>query len=218
MTMIPKHQNASVTIDHSMGAYALFAWLRAFLKGLPNRLPDPDEGGAQYTHRIVLTMIPVHENAPDGTEPEPSEIDIDDLAEVPRARVKGLLDEMPNTKIPNNTSERALMRFMRKQGWTCSKKGWPDFFCVHTKNSHQIALVEVKPHRGRRLRTHQKAVMLALAAFGVPCYRWSPESGFEQIGIAAEHLEDNIRHGSFNPFLPRPPDADLDKLKEDTPQ
>lgn len=81
-----------------------------------------------------------------------------------------------------NEAERAFADAALRHGWIASKHGWPDFFIAREADaSGEIRLVEVKPHRGRRLKSEQLAIMQALARYGVPCYRWSPGGGFERI-------------------------------------
>jgi hypothetical protein len=66
-------------------------------------------------------------------------------------------------------------------GWEVQKVGWPDFICYG--QGGKIILVEVKPRAGSygRLNSNQERVLKALAAYGVPCFRWDPEAGLVQI-------------------------------------
>lgn len=82
------------------------------------------------------------------------------------------------TRQPKNPAEGKFFEEANAKGWTVSKRGWPDFFCVKDGN---IILVEVKKHRGRNLKRSQLTVLRSLARYGVPCYRWSPDIGFEPI-------------------------------------
>lgn len=79
---------------------------------------------------------------------------------------------------PSNLAEGEFWDAATAAGWRPMKRGWPDFFMVR---GDEIALVEVKPHKGRRLKREQREIMERLAAFGVPCYRWSPDGGMEPI-------------------------------------
>lgn len=103
-------------------------------------------------------------------------------------RYPQLLRRLTNSKRPKNKPEGLFHDWAIQQGYLITKRGWPDFF-IAIKNSGQIALIEVKPHNGRCLSRHQSVVMLALAAFGVPCFRWSPETGFTRIGIRHPHKD-----------------------------
>ena len=85
-------------------------------------------------------------------------------------------------KCPKNESEKMLFETMTEKGWICSKKGWPDFFAFKKDNGKiKIALIEVKAKHTHRLKKMQVMVLELLAQYNVPCYRWSPDKGFEQI-------------------------------------
>jgi len=77
-----------------------------------------------------------------------------------------------------NEAERQLYRELISQGWSVTKRGWPDFACFKGNN---LALVEVKPKQSRRLKKEQWRLMSALAKLGVKCFRWSPDGGFQPI-------------------------------------
>ena len=81
-------------------------------------------------------------------------------------------------KTYRNAAEQAFAQFAREQGWSVSKRGWPDFFCWA---DGRIALVEVKRHKNYRLRTGQYRLMKALSERGVPVFRWSPDEGLREI-------------------------------------
>lgn len=81
-------------------------------------------------------------------------------------------------RTPKNAAERAFFEAARAKGWEVCKRGWPDFFCVR---NGEIALVEVKPYYYTDLKHEQSAVMKAMAAYGVPCFIWSPDAGFERV-------------------------------------
>ena len=81
-------------------------------------------------------------------------------------------------KKPKNEAEAALFDLMEADGWTVTKRGWPDFFCV--KNG-EICAVEVKPSKSQALKRNQLAVMGMLSAKGVRCFKWSPDGGFEEV-------------------------------------
>jgi hypothetical protein len=78
-----------------------------------------------------------------------------------------------------NGPENAFARDAEAAGWTVSKRGWPDFACWHKDG--RFCLVEVKPRTSSPLRARQHQVLLELARYGVPCYRWDPETGFTRI-------------------------------------
>lgn len=79
---------------------------------------------------------------------------------------------------PKNKAEGECFNLLRSKGWTVTKRGWPDFFCV---KDGAICAVEVKPRKTSNLRKHQIAVMGELSARGIRCYLWSPEGGFEEV-------------------------------------
>lgn len=77
-----------------------------------------------------------------------------------------------------NVSEEAFRQEATSKGWVACKKGWPDFIC---EKEGKIIVVEIKTHRRRVLKREQLRVLQLLAQYGVPCYRWSPADGFQQI-------------------------------------
>lgn len=84
-----------------------------------------------------------------------------------------------NTGVPKNAAERAFYELVKDEGWSVTKRGWPDFF-VETENGG-IICVEVKPYANVALKPSQLRILKALAAYGVPCYLWSPDVGFTEI-------------------------------------
>lgn len=80
-------------------------------------------------------------------------------------------------------AEGKLYDLLTAQGWTVTKKGWPDFACYKDK---RLIVVEVKANRGRRLKREQIRLMTQLAAHGIDCFRWSPDVGFERISPPAD--------------------------------
>ena len=84
---------------------------------------------------------------------------------------------------PKNKSEGLYFDLLEKGGWKTTKRGYPDFFCYRENEDGEaeFMLVEVKPKRSYRLKFMQLKVMKMLASKGVPCYRWSPDSGFTKI-------------------------------------
>lgn len=72
-----------------------------------------------------------------------------------------------------NKPEEQFCQFAESQGYSVTKRGWPDFFCV--KNGEFIA-VEVKPKKYTKLKNYQLTLMAHLVSKGIKCYRWDPES------------------------------------------
>lgn len=77
-----------------------------------------------------------------------------------------------------NVAENQFARRIIKEGWTITKRGWPDFLC---ERDGELLLVEVKPGRSSQLKKEQLRVARALKRYGVPVRRWSPDGGFEEI-------------------------------------
>ena len=80
------------------------------------------------------------------------------------------------TKKPKNIAEGQCYDLLESKGWTPTKKGWPDFFCV---KDDKICIIEVKPTSSQKLKKSQRLVMRLLSKYGVPCYKWTPDGGFE---------------------------------------
>jgi hypothetical protein len=79
---------------------------------------------------------------------------------------------------PQNAAEAQFYDEAIEEGWLPMKRGWPDFFL---SRAGEIAVVEIKPKHSKRLKSEQMKVLEALAGFGVPAFRWSPDGGFERI-------------------------------------
>lgn len=83
------------------------------------------------------------------------------------------------TRKPKNVAEGLFYDKMNAEGWTLTKQGWPDFFCVNDKG--EFCCVEVKPKATHRLKNNQHEVMRYLQQAGVKCYKWTPDAGFQTI-------------------------------------
>lgn len=77
-----------------------------------------------------------------------------------------------------NPAERQLFHELSSRGWEVSKRGWPDFICFKGNN---LALIEVKRNSRCHLKRQQQRLMKTLASFGVKCFLWSPDGGFQPI-------------------------------------
>lgn len=82
------------------------------------------------------------------------------------------------TMKPKNPTEAQLYDALEADGWTIAKSGYPDFFCV---KDGMIMCVEVKPKSTHGLKTNQRKIMEYLSNCGVPCFKWTPDGGFEEI-------------------------------------
>jgi hypothetical protein len=112
------------------------------------------------------------------------------LATVPISHLPPL-QTMTSSRCPKNKAESIVHKSLTSKGWLVSKRGWPDFFAINPKTGH-LAVIEVKPSRGRQLKKHQRIVMHILAAFNIPCFLWNPDSGFSRVGLntpATDHSE-----------------------------
>jgi hypothetical protein len=96
--------------------------------------------------------------------------------------IKGTTFSMQETGNPprylKNSAERQLFQELTSRGWEVSKRGWPDFVCFKGNN---LALVEVKRNGRCHLKRQQQRLMKTLASFGVKCFLWSPDGGFQPI-------------------------------------
>lgn len=84
-----------------------------------------------------------------------------------------------SSKRPKNLAEQKFYDYATSKKWIVTKRGWPDFFCYEPETG-KIVLVEVKRKRGHRLKREQ-VVLLKLLSEYLPCYRWTPDGGFEKI-------------------------------------
>ena len=77
-----------------------------------------------------------------------------------------------------NPAEHQFVEMMKAEGWAPTKRGWPDFFCIHEDG--RICLVEVKPYGHHSLKREQEIILNALSKYGIDCYRWDPDRGFRK--------------------------------------
>lgn len=84
-----------------------------------------------------------------------------------------------NTRRPKNKAEGKLFDEMLERGLLCTKRGWPDF-SIWDQHDNLLGVVEVKPRPHLPLKDSQSRMMRALSRRGIPCYRWSPSSGFRR--------------------------------------
>lgn len=89
------------------------------------------------------------------------------------------------TRNLKNPAECQLFNKLTSQGWYVTRRGWPDFACFKGDN---ITLIEVKPTSTHHLKREQYRLMAGLAKFGVKCFRWSPDGGFEPISTTFPDL------------------------------
>lgn len=92
--------------------------------------------------------------------------------------VGNVASDLTGHKAPKNKAEAACFEYLSSNGWTVTKRGWPDFFCV---KDGAICAVEVKPKKTSKLKQNQIAIMGELSAKGIRCFMWSPDGGFEEV-------------------------------------
>lgn len=93
-----------------------------------------------------------------------------------------MADELSGIRQPANQAEAECFKLLQDNGWTPTKRGWPDFFCI---KGDEVCAVEVKPSKTSSLKRNQLIIMGALSAKGIRCFLWSPDGGFEEVmGIA----------------------------------
>lgn len=90
----------------------------------------------------------------------------------------GQAGDVSGVKEPANKAEAQCFKLLQDNGWTPTKRGWPDFFCIKGK---RVCAVEVKPWSTTPLKKNQLVIMGELSAKGIPCFLWSPDGGFEEV-------------------------------------
>ena len=85
---------------------------------------------------------------------------------------------MKSGRRPKNKTEGAAYDYLVSNGWSVTKRGWPDFFCI---KDGQMAVVEVKPRRSNKLKWNQAVVMRMLIGHGVKCYRFDGDDGLVEL-------------------------------------
>lgn len=78
------------------------------------------------------------------------------------------------SRILKNNNEAKFQALANSNGWSASKRGWPDFICFNQTTGEVIA-VEVKPRtktgaRLRRLKRQQADCLDALKSAGIRCF------------------------------------------------
>lgn len=79
---------------------------------------------------------------------------------------------------PKREVEGIFFDLATERGWEVTAQGWPDFL---VERDGEVILVEVKPSRGRKLRSEKLRLLTSLAERGIPCFAWSPDGGFEPV-------------------------------------
>jgi hypothetical protein len=81
-------------------------------------------------------------------------------------------------KKPKNSAEADCFDEMRSDGWTVTKRGWPDFFCMR---NGELCVVEVKPRGSTPMKKNQSIIMEKLKEHGIQCFRYDPDDGLTEI-------------------------------------
>lgn len=161
----------TTTLEHTQTAASLRTWAQAWLDKLAAFLPVSDDRQPRPVNVTLSIASPEdHHETLAPTTPQPhagaTPVHLDDFTPPPRGELA-----------------RQLQAELTRAGWTPSNRAWPDFFA--TTSGGSVCLVAAKRNRGRKLRSHQRTLFQALAAYGVPCFRWSPDYGFEQVGLTS---------------------------------
>lgn len=91
---------------------------------------------------------------------------------------KRIIERGFSFKRPKNEAEGLFFDKITAEGWTATKRGWPDFFCIN--DAGEFCCVEVKPRKSDRLKNDQVSIMRCLSQAGVKCYKWTPDGGLEE--------------------------------------
>lgn len=75
-----------------------------------------------------------------------------------------------------NEAERQFAAWAIEQGWSITKRGWPDFIC---RRGQEMMCVEVKSGSDH-LSHAQQATASDLAAHGIPCFEWRPPNCWDE--------------------------------------
>lgn len=101
---------------------------------------------------------------------------------------------------PPSEAEDKCFRILKAMGFRATKRGWPDFFCVHPQ-TREVVCVEVKKNPKDQPTKYQRFVLAALQDLGVPCYVWTKETGF----VKAKPYGSKAKPGKI---YPPPPSGD----------
>lgn len=168
------HKKLRHTFHTHLSQHELWKWLLENQDKLQDLIPNnPDLPQNEYKTTLYLT-------------PDLSKLPDQDIIPISSSTWKRALIMPGSTKQPKNRTQKTFVEMMQRKGWTISSRCWPSYFMVKGPKQDQIAIVAVKSARSRKLKTHQKALLQALAAYGVPCYRYDPDFGFQKICVNPE--------------------------------
>jgi hypothetical protein len=120
---------------------------------------------------------------------------IDSASEASPSGPAGPNEPFESTRRPQNPAEGACWDALTADGWTVTKRGWPDFLAFR---GDEVMAVEVKRAAAHSLKDSQERAMSALSARGVPCFRWALDSGLvrfrRKAGTAKAPIPKDPRH------------------------
>lgn len=91
---------------------------------------------------------------------------------------------------PANAAEGAFFDEATRDGWIVTKRGWPDFFCTRFNEQTgkvEVAVVEVRGSKGRRIKRAQRELLTILSLVGVPCFQWDAEHGWVEWSLETKN-------------------------------
>ena len=80
---------------------------------------------------------------------------------------------------PANEAEGICYDVLADDGWTLTKRGWPDYFAF---KGDEVIVVEVKKGMGQNLKREQHKTLQAMIAHGFKGYVFTPDTGLQPYG------------------------------------
>lgn len=148
--------------------------IRRFLDNLKDESEEYTDQEAKPTH-IALSVF-----AGENFKQDIPAADLQDFQPI----VNPALKPDSTANYPKNPTRKDFYNKAHSQGWTIIDKGFPDYLLVKDcKGKLSVALVQLKKHRGRALKKQQEFILSILAQASIPCYRYSPITGYERINL-----------------------------------
>lgn len=162
--------NLSLEFNHTLPLQQTRAALLDLLRSYELSQPAPSKLNPVYRSVLSLSLV------------SGRDLTVDDKtgAAIPRQKLPPI-QLLATARKPKTAAKAALWDWLYSHGWQPST-AFPDFLAVHAK-TQRLALLVATKHRGRKPKRQQNAVIQLLAACGVPCFSWSPDSGFARIGL-----------------------------------
>jgi len=92
-----------------------------------------------------------------------------------------------------NKAEEEFAQHARRNGWSVTKRGYPDFICYR---GNELMLVEVKPDKRHRLKKDQMKFKGEVGRRGIKVYRWSPDSNWlvlDRNGVSPDFIPETMQ-------------------------